>query len=194
MRESREATTLNPDPETVNPNLLSHLQEVVRGRSLTQMVAAGRRAAVPEVERIACELLRIAEYLSSLSPPVVHRDIKPDNIILEGSGEEWGGRVFLVDFGGVQVWGGEEWGGRVFLVDFGGVQVWGGEEWEGKVFLMDFGGVQVWGGEEVGVPGNPQSSYPQSSYLEPYNPVFWSLDQLTVACQCCCRRRPCPLW
>jgi serine/threonine protein kinase len=29
-----------------------------------------------------------------------HQDIKPDNIVLEGGA--WGGRVFLVDFGGVQ--------------------------------------------------------------------------------------------
>ncbi len=29
------------------------------------------------------------------------QDVKPDNIILEGG--QWGGRVFLVDFGGVQV-------------------------------------------------------------------------------------------
>lgn len=31
---------------------------------------------------------------------VVHRDVKPENIILEGG--KPGGRVFLVDFGGVQ--------------------------------------------------------------------------------------------
>ncbi len=30
------------------------------------------------------------------------RDVKPENIILEG--DRPGGRVFLVDFGGVQVW------------------------------------------------------------------------------------------
>ena len=41
------------------------------------------------------------DYLSSLRPAVVHRDVKPENIVLESG--KWGGRVFLVDFGGVQV-------------------------------------------------------------------------------------------
>jgi serine/threonine protein kinase len=31
---------------------------------------------------------------------VIHRDIKPENVVLEGG--QWGGRVFLIDFGGVQ--------------------------------------------------------------------------------------------
>lgn len=37
---------------------------------------------------------------SGLRPPVIHRDIKPENVVLEGG--QWGGRVFLIDFGGVQ--------------------------------------------------------------------------------------------
>lgn len=35
-----------------------------------------------------------------LSSQAYHRDIKPSNIVLEGG--KAGGRVFLVDFGGVQ--------------------------------------------------------------------------------------------
>ena len=50
--------------------------------------------------RIATELLSILKYLGSLRPPVVHRDIKPENVVLEGG--QWGGRVYLIDFGGVQ--------------------------------------------------------------------------------------------
>lgn len=50
---------------------------------------------------IASQLLAVLEYLGSLRPAVVHRDIKPENIVLEGG--SWGGRPFLVDFGGVQV-------------------------------------------------------------------------------------------
>ena len=59
-----------------------------------------------------CELSR-QEPLSFCSPPrailltlsspafqVVHRDVKPENIILEGG--KPGGKVFLVDFGGIQ--------------------------------------------------------------------------------------------
>jgi len=31
---------------------------------------------------------------------VIHRDIKPENVVIEGG--RWGGRVYLIDFGGVQ--------------------------------------------------------------------------------------------
>ena len=54
-----------------------------------------------KVKRIATELLDVLLYLSKLRPPVIHRDVKPENVILQGSGAE--GHVFLVDFGGVQV-------------------------------------------------------------------------------------------
>ena len=50
--------------------------------------------------RIATELLSILKYLGNLRPTVVHRDIKPENVVLEGG--QWGGRVYLIDFGGVQ--------------------------------------------------------------------------------------------
>ncbi|KAG2424567.1 hypothetical protein HXX76_014447 [Chlamydomonas incerta] len=76
------------------------VQEVVNGKSLADMLRSGQRATEQEVVRIAGEMLGVLEYLSSLKPPVIHRDVKPDNIILEGGA--WGGRVYLVDFGGVQ--------------------------------------------------------------------------------------------
>lgn len=37
---------------------------------------------------------------AGLRPPVIHRDIKPENVVLEGG--KWGGRIYLIDFGGVQ--------------------------------------------------------------------------------------------
>lgn len=91
------------------------LQEVAAGKSLAEVIASGMRADETEVLRIATDLLDILKYLGSLRPPVIHRDIKPENVILEGG--RWGGRVYLVDFGGVQgvtgagVWGvGCRWG------------------------------------------------------------------------------------
>lgn len=74
------------------------VQELVEGKSLAQMVEAGWKPAHKEVERIADELLSTFSYLQKQQ--VVHRDVKPENIILEGG--KPGGRVFLVDFGGVQ--------------------------------------------------------------------------------------------
>ena len=46
---------------------------------------------------LARSVLEILSYLHSLSPPVVHRDIEPSNILFDHVG-----RAFLVDFGGVQ--------------------------------------------------------------------------------------------
>ncbi|PRW59623.1 serine threonine kinase [Chlorella sorokiniana] len=76
------------------------VQELAQGKSLADLVASGWRADEAEVTRIALELLDILGYLGSRRPPVIHRDVKPDNIVLEGG--RTGGRVYLVDFGGVQ--------------------------------------------------------------------------------------------
>lgn len=76
------------------------VQEVVQGTSLAQMVSSGQRASEDEVMRIATDLLATLKYLGGLRPPVIHRDIKPENVVIEGG--RWGGRVYLIDFGGVQ--------------------------------------------------------------------------------------------
>ncbi|KAL4431634.1 hypothetical protein ABPG77_001476 [Micractinium sp. CCAP 211/92] len=76
------------------------VQEAAEGKSLSDMVRSGWRVDEAEVTRIATELLDILQYLGSRRPPVIHRDVKPENIVIEGG--RTGGRVFLVDFGGVQ--------------------------------------------------------------------------------------------
>jgi hypothetical protein len=50
-----------------------HLQEVVQGKSLAQMVSSGMRADESQVTRIAQDLLAILKYLAGLRPPVIHR-------------------------------------------------------------------------------------------------------------------------
>ena len=50
-----------------------------------------------EVKQIVEQVLLILVYLHSLDPPVIHRDIKPDNIIRDRQGN-----IYLVDFGAVQ--------------------------------------------------------------------------------------------
>jgi ankyrin repeat protein len=72
-------------------------QEVAQGKSLADLVEIGWRTNESGVRRIATQILEILVYLHSLKPPVVHRDIKPQNLI-------WGqnAKVFLVDFGAVQ--------------------------------------------------------------------------------------------
>lgn len=73
-------------------------QMVAKGSSLADLVQNGWHATEEEVKRIAIEVLEILQYLGSLRPPVIHRDVKPENIILD----EATGKVKLVDFGAVQ--------------------------------------------------------------------------------------------
>lgn len=73
------------------------IRELVAGESLADLVEKGWHGNEDEVKRIAIQVLKILDYLHQLTPPVIHRDIKPQNIIRCPDG-----RVFLVDFGAVQ--------------------------------------------------------------------------------------------
>lgn len=88
------------EEDTASDRSFFLVQELAAGDSLEAMVNRGWRADEKEVARITKELLAILQYLSSRRPAVVHRDVKPSNIVIEGG--KTGGRVFLVDFGGVQ--------------------------------------------------------------------------------------------
>ncbi|MBK7219553.1 MAG: serine/threonine protein kinase [Candidatus Promineofilum sp.] len=71
------------------------VMDFIEGKSLGDLLAE-RGGPLPEAEvlpwiRQVCDGL---EYLHSRTPPVIHRDIKPDNIIISPDG-----RAVLVDFG-----------------------------------------------------------------------------------------------
>ncbi|MGF1479210.1 MAG: ankyrin repeat domain-containing protein [Cyanophyceae cyanobacterium] len=57
----------------------------------------GWRTSETEVKNIAQQILSILVYLHSQEPPVIHRDIKPNNLIRSDNGG-----IYLVDFGAVQ--------------------------------------------------------------------------------------------
>ena len=73
------------------------VQELAEGRSLAQWIKEGGRVGEAEARQIAMQVLEVLSYLHSLNPPVIHRDIKPQNIIRRSDGQ-----LFLVDFGSVQ--------------------------------------------------------------------------------------------
>jgi hypothetical protein len=77
------------------------VMEYVQGTSLSQMIGEGRHLEHDQVMHILLELLGILEYLHGRVPPILHRDIKPPNIIVRPNGFP-----ALVDFGSVR---------RVFL-------------------------------------------------------------------------------
>lgn len=73
------------------------IQELVEGDSLADLAKKGWHATEAQVCDIAEQVLEILDYLHFLNPPVIHRDLKPQNIIRRADG-----RVYLVDFGAVQ--------------------------------------------------------------------------------------------
>ncbi|MDY6781267.1 MAG: serine/threonine-protein kinase [Cyanobacteriota bacterium] len=78
------------------------VQQLAPGQSLAALVEEGWHPDEVEVQQLTIHILEILIYLQSLTPPVIHRDIKPQNIIKEGNEGNEEIRVFLVDFGAVQ--------------------------------------------------------------------------------------------
>lgn len=74
------------------------VQRKAPGDSLQKLVENGRRFTTDEVHTVFTQLLQILDYLSSLNPPVLHRDVKPANVILQLNPPL---SLNLVDFGGV---------------------------------------------------------------------------------------------
>jgi serine/threonine protein kinase len=72
-------------------------QDYIPGISLAEKVRSGWRLEDMEVEQVIISILEVLVYLHNQNPPVIHRDIKPNNLI-------WGedNQVYLVDFGAVQ--------------------------------------------------------------------------------------------
>ncbi|AFY59014.1 serine/threonine protein kinase [Rivularia sp. PCC 7116] len=82
--------------ETDNDNSFYIAQQLAPGKSLAELVENGYSFHESEIRYIAIQVLDILIYLHSFSPPVIHRDIKPQNIIRGDNS-----KIFLVDFGAV---------------------------------------------------------------------------------------------
>jgi serine/threonine protein kinase len=73
------------------------VQEYVEGTDLGTMIERGARIGEGEVRKFLGAALEVLDYLHGLNPPVVHRNVKPDNLIRREDGG-----LALVDFGEVQ--------------------------------------------------------------------------------------------
>jgi len=74
------------------------VKELAVGRSLNDLISKGWLPDIKTVKDIAERVLEILVYLQQLTPPVIHRDIKPQNIIYQTDTD----KLFLVDFGAVR--------------------------------------------------------------------------------------------
>jgi serine/threonine protein kinase len=83
--------------DTADDRAFYIVQELAEGKSLAELAAGGWRTNESGVRQIAAKVLNILIYLQAQKPSVVHRDIKPQNLVLREDGQ-----IFLVDFGAVQ--------------------------------------------------------------------------------------------
>ncbi len=87
------------------PRLLAHfdsagefylVQEFISGPSLQQLVAEQPQCSTESATQLLSEILKTLTFVHSQG--VIHRDIKPDNLILRQSDNRW----VLIDFGAVK--------------------------------------------------------------------------------------------
>lgn len=68
----------------------------IPGQSLADKLAAGWRPETEQVLDLGRQLLELLAWLHGHAPPLVHRDVKPSNLILDPEG-----KLHLIDFGAV---------------------------------------------------------------------------------------------
>lgn len=73
------------------------VQELAPGRSLAARLSAGERFDEAAARRVAEQVLDALGHLQATSPPIVHRDVKPANLVQDDDGV-----LRLVDFGAVR--------------------------------------------------------------------------------------------
>jgi serine/threonine protein kinase len=73
------------------------VQALAPGKSLRDWIESGVSYSEAEIKDIASQILEILSYLHTLTPPVIHRDLKPINIFHTTDGQ-----ILLVDFGSVR--------------------------------------------------------------------------------------------
>ena len=76
-----------------NNTMLCVVRTYVIGLPLNEY-ATQQRPTPEQSVQIATQICDILAYLHSLTPPVIHRDIKPQNIIIDAENKPW-----LIDFG-----------------------------------------------------------------------------------------------
>lgn len=79
------------------PRGFALVQQLIAGRTLGELLRAQEALSPDQMLDWFTQLLEVLAYLHERSPPVIHRDITPKNVILQGDG-----RAVLVDFGSVQ--------------------------------------------------------------------------------------------
>jgi serine/threonine-protein kinase len=70
------------------------LLDYIRGQDLRQLVKQNGAQPVEKVLDWGTQIISILEYLHAQTPPIIHRDLTPDNLVLDHEG-----KVIMIDFG-----------------------------------------------------------------------------------------------
>ena len=76
-------------------NLHYFVMEYIQGKTLRQYLQEKGSLSLPEVLEIAHQIAKALAYAHNHTPPVIHADIKPANIMIE----DGSARVVVMDFG-----------------------------------------------------------------------------------------------
>ena len=80
------------DTKFIN-NELAVLEEYISGRTLTQYLNSNNTNNSNLIYKLLYKLCDVLKYLHNSKPMIIHRDIKPDNIIITSNDE-----LYLIDF------------------------------------------------------------------------------------------------
>ena len=86
------------------------IREYVEGVSLYEQVTAQGPLSPDKVRTAALSLCQVLGYLHSQNPPVICRDVKPQNVVMDPTG-----RCHLIDLGAARRYRPEQQGDTVFL-------------------------------------------------------------------------------
>ncbi len=63
------------------------VMDLISGADIDKLVKGGRKFRQKEIVKAAVQLCEAVRYLHGLKPPIIHSDIKPENIMLTDSGD-----------------------------------------------------------------------------------------------------------
>jgi WD40 repeat protein/serine/threonine protein kinase len=76
------------------PESLFLVLDFVEGETLIELLARRGRVTMPEAINWGMQICEVLTYLHNWMPPIIYRDLSPDNVILDRSGQ-----LHLIDFG-----------------------------------------------------------------------------------------------
>ena len=123
-----------------NDGILCVIRKYTEGQTLNQFVQEAAFSE-PQIISLGVQLCDILTYLHGHTPPIIHRDIKPQNIIIDKNGE-----IKLIDFGISRVYDKEAKADTVFFgtQEFSPPEQYGFSQTDCRSDIFSLGVVFLW--------------------------------------------------